>query len=80
MYRLQLPEFNTKFNLTKVIEMPTTEKLRPQQVKDVLQHVDNHIEKIIEQQRNQIIIELKNAEKLPEKIKKEIEIEEELAR
>lgn len=46
MYRLQLPEFNTKFDLTKVIELPTTEKLRPQLVKDVLrQRVDSYIEK-----------------------------------
>ena len=79
MYRLQLPEFDTKFDLTKVIEMPTTEKLRPQLVKDVLQHVDSHIDKITEQRRNQMMIEQKNAKKLPEKIKKEIEIEQELA-
>jgi hypothetical protein len=79
MYRLQLPEFNTKFDLTKVIEMPTTEKLRSQPVKDVLQCVDNYFDKIIEQPRNKILTELKNAEKLPEKRKKEIEIEEELS-
>jgi hypothetical protein len=78
MYRLQLPEFNTKFDLTKVIEIPTTEKLRPQPVKDVLQRVDNHIDKITEQRRSQIMIEQKNADRLTEKIKKEIEIEEEL--
>jgi hypothetical protein len=44
-----------------------------------LQYVDNHIDRIIEQPRNQILTELKNAEKLPEKRKKEIEIEEELS-
>jgi hypothetical protein len=79
MYRLQLPEFNTKFDLTKVIEIPTTEKLRPQPVKDVLQRVDNYIDRITEPQRSQIMIEQKKAKELPEKIKKEIEIEEELA-
>jgi hypothetical protein len=79
MYRLQLPEFNAIFDLTKVIEMPATEKLRPQLVKDVLQHLDSYIDKITEQRRNQMIIEQKKAKKLPEKIKKEIEIEEELA-
>jgi hypothetical protein len=79
MYRLQLPEFNTKFDLTKVIEIPTGEKLRPQPVKDVLQRVDSHIDKIIEQRKSRIMIELQNAEELPEKIKKEIEIKKELA-
>jgi hypothetical protein len=79
MYRLQLREFNTKFDLTKIIEMPTTEKLRPQEVKDVLQRADGYIDKLTEQQRDQIMIELKNAEELPEKIKKEIEVEEKLA-
>jgi len=79
MYHLQLPEFNTVFNLTKVIEMPTTEKLRPQPVKDVLQRVDNYIAKVTELREEQILTELKNAKELPEKIKKEIEIEEELA-
>ena len=79
MYRLQLPEFNTKFDLTKVIEIPTAEKLRPQPVKDVLQRVDSHIDKIIEQRKSRIMIELQNAEELPEKIKKEIEIKKELA-
>jgi hypothetical protein len=78
MYRLQLPEFNTKFDLTKVIEFPTAEMIRSQPVKDVLQRVDSHIDKITEQRRKQIMIELKNAKELPEKIKKEIEIEEEL--
>jgi hypothetical protein len=79
MYRLHLPEFNTKFDLTKVIEMPTAEKLRPQPVKDVLQRVDSHTDKIIEQRKSRIMIELQNAEELPKKIKKEIEIEKELA-
>jgi hypothetical protein len=79
MYRLHLPEFNTKFDLTKVIEMPTAEKLRPQPVKDVLQRVDSHTDKIIEQRKSRIMIELQNAEELPERIKKEIEIEKELA-
>jgi hypothetical protein len=79
MYRLQLPEFNTKFDLTRVIEMPMTEKLRPQPIKDVLQRADSYIDKITERRRNQIMIESKNAKELPEKIKKEIEIEEELA-
>jgi hypothetical protein len=78
MYRLQRPEFNTKFDLTKVTEMPTTEKLRPQPVKDVMQRADSYIDKLTEKRRNQIMIGLKNAEKLPEKIKKEIEIEKEL--
>jgi hypothetical protein len=79
MYRLQLPEFNTRFNLTKVIEMPTTEKLRPQTVKDVLRRVDNYIAKVIKLREKQILAELENAKELPEKTKKEIEIEEELA-
>ena len=79
MYRLQLHEFNTGFNLTKVTEMPTAEKLRPQPVKDVLQRVDNYIAKVTELREEQILTELKNAKELPEKIKKEIEIEEELA-
>jgi hypothetical protein len=78
MYRLQLPEFNTRFNLTKIIEMPTTEMLRPQPIKDVLQRVDSYITKVIELQEEQILIELQNAKELPEKTKKEIEIEEEL--
>jgi hypothetical protein len=79
MYRLQLPQFNTRFNLTKVIEMPTTEMLRPQPVKDVLRRVDNYIDKITERRREQTLIELESAKELPEKTRKEIEIEEELA-
>ena len=79
MYRLQLPEFNTGFNLTKVIEMPKTEQLRPQPIKDVLRRVDNYIDKITENRREQILVELKSAKALPEKTKKEVEIEEELA-
>jgi hypothetical protein len=78
MYRLQLPRFNTGFNLTKVIEMPTTEMLRPQPVKDVLRRVDSYITKVTELQEEQILIELQSAKELPEKTKKEIEIEEEL--
>ena len=53
MYRLQLPQFNTGFNLTKVIEMPTTEILRPQPVKDVLRRVDSYINKVTELQEEQ---------------------------
>ena len=79
MYRLQLPEFNTGFNLTKVIEMPTTEEFRPQPVKDVLRRVDSYIAKVIELREKQILTELENAKELPEKRKKETEIEEELA-
>jgi hypothetical protein len=79
MYRLQLPEFNTGFNLTKVIEMPTTEELRPQIIKDVLRRADSYIDKITESQWEQILIELESAKELPEKRKKEIEIEQELA-
>jgi len=78
MYRLQLTEFKTRFNLTKVIEMPTTEMLRPQPVKDVLRRVDNYIDKITERRWKQILIEQESAKELPEKRKKEIEIEEEL--
>ncbi|HEU4443170.1 MAG TPA: hypothetical protein VFR94_00690 [Nitrososphaeraceae archaeon] len=78
MYRLQLPEFSTGFNLTKVIEMPTTGKLRPQQVKDVLQHVDSYIEKLTENRRKEIQTELESSMELPEKRRKEIEIEEKL--
>jgi len=78
MYRLQLPEFNTGFNLTKVIEMPTTEEFRPQPVKDVLRRVDNYIAKVTELREEQILAELESAKELPEKRKKEIEIEEEL--
>lgn len=79
MYRLQLPQFNTRFNLTKIIGMPTTEMLRPQPVKDVLQRVDNYINKITENRWTQILTKLESAKELPEKTKKEIEIEEELA-
>ena len=78
MYRLQLPEFNTRFNLTKIIEMPTTEMLRPRPIKDVLRRVDSYITKVTELQEEQILVELQNAKELPEKTKKENEIEEEL--
>ena len=78
MYRLQSPEFNTRFNLTKIIEMPTTEMLRPRPIKDVLRRVDSYITKVTELQEEQILIELQSAKELPEKTKKENEIEEEL--
>lgn len=79
MHRLQLPEFNTGFNLTKVIKMPKTEKFRPQPVKDVLRKVDSYIEKITEPLWKRMQTELESTKKLPEKRNKEIEIEEELA-
>jgi hypothetical protein len=79
MYRLQLPEFYTGFDLTKVIEMPATEEIRPQIIKDVLRRVDSYIDKITESRWEQILIELQSAKELPEKIKKEIDIEQELA-
>jgi hypothetical protein len=39
MHRLQLPKFNVELNIAKVIEMTTTERLYPEQVKEVLQLV-----------------------------------------
>jgi hypothetical protein len=60
--------------------MPTTEMLRPHPVKDVLRRVDNYIDKISERRREQILIELESTKELPEKTRKEIEIEEELSR
>lgn len=78
MYRLHLPEFNTGFNLTKVIEMPTTESLYPKPMKDVLQRVGNYFVKVTETKEEQILTKLKNVKKLPEISKKNTEIEEEL--
>jgi hypothetical protein len=45
MHRLQLPKFNVELNIAKVIEMTTTERLYPEQVKEVLQLVGNYIAK-----------------------------------
>ena len=78
MYRLQLPEFNTGFNVAKVIEMPTTESLYPEPIKDVLQHIGNYVTKITESKEEQILSELENVKKLPEISKKENEIEQTL--
>src|SRR5919112_1073176 len=60
MYRLQLPEFNTKFDLTKVIEIPTAEKLRPQPVKDALALIDSYLAKVIEKREAKILQKLEN--------------------
>jgi hypothetical protein len=79
MYRLQLPEFNTGFNLTKVIQMPATENLRPQEVKDVLAQLDEYIIKVTEHREEIIFDQLKNAKKLVEVTKTEIRVEEKLA-
>jgi hypothetical protein len=78
MYRLQLPEFNSSFDITKVIQMPKTENLRPQIVKDVLTLVDNYIVRIIESREVQILSELEKLKELVEISKKENDIEEEL--
>ncbi|HKG88043.1 MAG TPA: hypothetical protein VKA95_06925 [Nitrososphaeraceae archaeon] len=78
MYRLQLPEYRTVFNLTKVIEMPRTENLRPQVVKDAIAQLDEYTIKVIEHREDIIFNQLKNANKLAKVTKKEIEIEEKL--
>lgn len=78
MYRLQLPVFNTGFNLTKVIEMPRTENLRPQVVKDVLAQVDEYLIKVIEHREDLINEQLEKAMKLVDIIKKGIQVEEKL--
>ena len=64
MYRLQLPEFHARFNVAKVIEMPTTDHFRPQVVKDALVRVDNYLAKITEDTEEQKLKVLKSIEKL----------------
>lgn len=79
MYRLQLPEFNERFNVAKVIEMPTTDHLRPQVVKDALVRLDNYLAKITEDREEQILKGLESTEKLVPISEKENEIEQELS-
>lgn len=79
MYRLQLPEFNVRFNVAKVIEMPTADHLRPQVVKDALVRVDNYLAKITEDREEQILKELESIEKLVPISEKKNEIEQELS-
>jgi hypothetical protein len=78
MYRLHLPKFNAVFDLTKVIEMPTTESLYPEPMKEVLRRVGDYLAKITESKEEQILTESKNVKELPEISKKNTEIEEEL--
>ena len=78
MYRLQLPGFDTRFDLTKVMEMPTTEETPASAGQRCFATCRQlHYQKT-NSRRNQMLVELKNAKRLPEKIKKENEIEEEL--
>jgi hypothetical protein len=79
VYRLQLPEFNTGFDLTKVIERPTTESLRPQEVKDALALIDSYLAKVIEKREAKILQKLENVKELVEIPQKQKEIEEELS-
>jgi hypothetical protein len=78
-YRLQLPEFNTGFNLTNVIEMPTTRELLPQPVKAVLGRIESYVAKVIERPEEEIQTELEKVEELTEISKKNIEIVDKLA-
>jgi hypothetical protein len=78
MYRLQLPEFNVRFNVAKVIEMPTADHLRPQVVKDALVRMDNYLAKITEDTEEQILKDLVNIKKLVIISEKKNEIEQEL--
>jgi hypothetical protein len=79
MYRLQLPVFNVRFNVAKVIEMPTADHLRPQVVKDALVRVDNYLAKITEDREEQILKDLESIEKLVPISEKKNEIEQELS-
>jgi hypothetical protein len=79
MYRLQLPEFNQRFNVAKVIEMPTADHLRPQVVKIALVRVDNYLAKITEDMEEQILKDLECIDKLVPISEKKNEIEQELS-
>jgi hypothetical protein len=78
MYRLQLPEFNQRFNVAKVIKMTPADHLRPQVVKDALVRVDNYLTKITEDTEDQILKDLECIEKLVIISEKKNEIEQEL--
>jgi hypothetical protein len=78
MYRLQLPRYNTVFDLTKAIEMPKTESLRPKAVKDAIAKIDDYIVKVTGIREGVIIGQLEESKKLVDITKMEIKIENKL--
>jgi hypothetical protein len=78
MYRLQLPQFNVGFDYTKVVEMPPTEDLRPQVVKDSLAEIDAYLAKITEKKEEKIQERLETSKKLLEIVEAQNKIESKL--
>jgi hypothetical protein len=78
MYRLQLPEYNTVFDNTKVVQMPETKDLYPQEVQDALAKLDGYITNVTSCRQNIIFNQLKKSKKLVDVIDMELKVEEKL--